>query len=401
MVARRAQGAKKLESVTFPSIEEEIWRYSRIGSLSLDEFHLPGPPAAQLSKRVEEFLDLVPVHSGLVVTQNGSVTKLEADAKGLRIASAAEWGGEGLDQVAETSDYFSVLNSAFSADPILVEVAAGSVIEHPIVIVHDFDENLGVQFPRVLIKVADNAQATIIECFVSGDTKGLIVPVTEIDCSAGSNAKFVSVQLLGSENWQIATQASRLERDANLTSVAISLGGSYARVATESHLVGKGSSSKLKAVYFGTDSQMHDFRTLQGHEAPKSTSDLLFKGAVGNTAQSVYSGLIRIRKGAAGTNAFQTNRNLVLSKGAHADSVPNLEIDEMDVKCSHASAVGPVDEDHRYYLESRGVPTDVAERLIVLGFLDEVLGEISLKGLRGLLRSEVATKLDLMNEATQ
>ena len=114
---------------------------------------------------------------------------------------------------------------------------------------------------------------------------------------------------------------------------------------------------------------MHDFRTMQDHAAPRTTSDLLFKGAVGDTANSVYTGLIRVRPGAAGTNAFQTNRNLVLSEGAHADSVPNLEIEENDVKCSHASAVGPVDEDQQYYLESRGVPTDVAERLIVLGLL--------------------------------
>jgi Fe-S cluster assembly protein SufD len=115
---------------------------------------------------------------------------------------------------------------------------------------------------------------------------------------------------------------------------------------------------------------------------------------VAGTAHSVYSGLIRVRKGAVGTNAFQTNRNLVLSEGAHADSVPNLEIEENDVSCSHASAVGPVDEEQRFYLESRGVPPSVAERLIVLGFLDDVLMRTPIPDLHDWLRLELAAKLD-------
>ena len=135
-------------------------------------------------------------------------------------------------------------------------------------------------------------------------------------------------------------------------------------------------SAELLAAFFGDADQMHDFRTLQEHAAPKTTSDLVFKGAVGGTARSVYSGLIRMRRGAKGANAFQTNRNLVLSDGAHADSVPNLDIEENDVRCSHASAVGPVDTQQRFYLESRGVPGAVAERLIVLGFFAELLERV-------------------------
>jgi Fe-S cluster assembly protein SufD len=138
---------------------------------------------------------------------------------------------------------------------------------------------------------------------------------------------------------------------------------------------------------------MHDFRTIQDHAAPNTTSDLLFKGAVSDEARSVYSGLIRVRKEARGTNAFQTNRNLVLTEGAHADSVPNLEIEENDVRCSHASAVGPIDEDQRYYLESRGVPPEVADRLIVLGFFDEIVERSPVPGLRPVVREALAAKL--------
>jgi Fe-S cluster assembly protein SufD len=173
----------------------------------------------------------------------------------------------------------------------------------------------------------------------------------------------------------------------------VALGGDYARVRADSKLTGEGGTSHLLAVYFGDGTQMHDFRTMQDHDAPKTSSDLLFKGAVEDTARSVYTGLIRVKHGAAGTKAFQTNRNLVLSDGASANSVPNLEIEENDVSCSHASAVGPIDKDQRYYLEARGVPTEVAERLIVLGFFDDVLDRVPVPGLRGPLRTAVEAKL--------
>ena len=133
---------------------------------------------------------------------------------------------------------------------------------------------------------------------------------------------------------------------------------------------------------------------MNSHPDPQTTSDLLFKGAVAGTAKSVYTGLIRVRKEAAGTNAFQTNRNLVLSEGAHADSVPNLEIEANDVRCSHASAVGPIDSEQLYYLESRGVPPDIAERLIVLGFFDEVIDRLPVGPFERELRTDIAGKLD-------
>ena len=153
--------------------------------------------------------------------------------------------------------------------------------------------------------------------------------------------------------WQIAHQASTIGAHASLSSYAVALGGSYARLRTDSALAGESGTSRLRAAFFGRDDQMLDFRTLQDHRAPRTTSDLLFMGAVADTSHSVYSGLIRIRRGAVRSDAVQTNHNLVLDEGAHADSVPNLDIEENDVKCSHGSTVGPVDEDQRYYLESR------------------------------------------------
>ena len=137
---------------------------------------------------------------------------------------------------------------------------------------------------------------------------------------------------------------------------------------------------------------MLDFRTLQDHRAPRTSSDLLFMGAVADTSHSVYSGLIRVRRGAVKSDAMQTNHNLVLDEGAHADSVPNLDIEENDVKCSHGSTVGPVDEDQRYYLESRGIEPERAEQLIVAGFFDSIADQIPLPGARELVGQALAER---------
>ena len=150
--------------------------------------------------------------------------------------------------------------------------------------------------------------------------------------------------------------------------------------------------SLLRAAFIGRDDQMLDFRTLQDHLAPRTTSDLLFMGAVADRSHSVYSGLIRVRRGAVRSDAMQTNHNLVLDEGAHADSVPNLDIEENDVQCSHGSTVGPVDEDQRYYLESRGVEPDVAERLIVAGFFENIADQVPIAGTRSMIGRALADR---------
>jgi Fe-S cluster assembly protein SufD len=221
-------------------------------------------------------------------------------------------------------------------------------------------------------------------------------PVTEIEVADGGHADHLVVQELGPSVWQTAYIAGTVGRDASLRVFTVSLGGDYARVRTDSTITGTGGDAQLLALYCGNGTQMHDFRTLQDHAAAKSTSDLVFKGAVADEARSAYSGLIRVRRGAAGTRAFQTNRNLVLSDtGLATYSVPNLEIEENDVSCSHASATGPIDRDQVFYLESRGVPTEVAERLVVLGFFSDLLERFPLQGVRDHIVHAIGTKLAL------
>jgi Fe-S cluster assembly protein SufD len=401
--ARRTAAAERFAATPLPTDAEEVWRYSRIAELDLDRY-APAPASAPavgagVPARLQAVIDASGPVAGVLVMRNGRIAHRQLDAalaeRGVVLGALADApdGEELLGAAQGEDDAFTALNDAFVGDPVLVRVPAGLVVERPLLVLEWLDGDGLVVPSRTVVRLEERAEATVCAVAASDDLGAFSVPVVELQVADAAHLRHLAVQDLGPEVWQVGYAVSRIGRDASMTSATVVLGGDYARVRTDSRLEGQGGSANLLAVYFGDRGQMHDFRTLQDHSAPRTTSDLLFKGAVEDRAQSVYSGLIRVRKGAAGTNAFQTNRNLVLTEGAHADSVPNLEIEENDVRCSHASAVGPIDEDQRYYLESRGVPTAVAERLIVLGFFDEILDRTPVPGLRGLLRGAVADKL--------
>jgi Fe-S cluster assembly protein SufD len=291
------------------------------------------------------------------------------------------------------------MNDDLTLAPIVVRVAPGATVEAPIVIARWVDEPNIATFPRTVVVASEDSRAKVVEYSASAETtNALMVPVTELSLARAARLDYLNAQNLGLATWQIASQVATVESDATLTSVCAAFGGDYARLRTDCKLVGRGATGRLRAVYFGEADQMLDFRTFQDHAAPDTSSNLLFKGAVGGHSRSVYTGMIRVRKNARGTNAFQTNRNIKLSEGAWAESVPNLEIENNDVRCSHASAVGPIDEEQRFYLESRGVPTAIAERLIVTGFFDQVLAKLPVDGVADALRTLVSGKLDRQRE---
>ena len=405
MQARRAEAFERFAAAPLPTEAEEVWRYSRIGALELDAYDpVPaGGPAGPRGVPTEQvpLLDGVGARSGLVLVRNGRIVSVELEPgladKGVYVGQLSEVpdGADLLGSVAAPVDAFVNLSTAFLADGVVVRVPRRVVVEHPILVLHWVDAAAAL-FPRLVVQAGESAQVRVLDHIGSPPgVAAFVAPVVELDASDDASLGYLAIQELGHEAWQVGYHASRVGRDATLTSSLVALGGSYARVRTDSELAGRGGTSHLLAAYFGDGDQMHDFRTMQDHIAPRTTSKLLFKGAVEDESHAVYSGLIRVRKGAAGTDAEQTNRNLVLAGGARADSVPNLEIEENDVRCTHASAVGPVDEDQRYYLEARGVPPEVAERLIVLGFFDDVIAHRNapVPGLRPLLRSAVAAKL--------
>ena len=235
----------------------------------------------------------------------------------------------------------------------------------------------------------------MVEVFAGADggARSLVVPVTELSAAAGAALSYVSLQVLGGAAWSVARLAARWAGGSTLRTFTLGLGAAYGRIRTDVAVDGRDASCEVLSTYLGDGAQVHDIRTLQDHAAPRTTSELLCQGAVAGHSRSVYSGLIRVHRGAVRTDARQTNHNLVLDEGAHADSVPNLDILENDVKCSHASTVGPIDEDQRYYIESRGVAPEVAEGSSCSGFFDAIVDRGPVPALSPLLRREVHDRL--------
>lgn len=390
----RAAAFQRFAEASLPTEADEVWRYSRIAELDLDAYRLAavGQGPAEMPPPILPILEAIGPYSALIVTGGSQSGLIGAAADGLAIGAPGDESGA-IGEIAGEPDAFVTLNAAFADHPVTVRVRKGVVLTDPIVVVHWVDADGVALFPRTVVTVETGAEASVVEIVASSDVASLVVPVTELDVADGARLRYSTLQLLGPRVWQVGFQASRIGRDADCFSHTVAFGGEYARARTDSSLVGHGGTSHLLAVYFGEAHQMHDFATVQGHVGKHTTSDLLFKGAVANSSHSVYRGLIRVQKGAAGTNAFQTNRNLVLDDGAHADSVPTLEIEENDVRCSHASAVGPIDEEQRFYLESRGIPPEVADRLIVFGFLDDALERVPVPALLPWLRTTLAAKI--------
>ncbi|HYU39852.1 MAG TPA: Fe-S cluster assembly protein SufD [Acidimicrobiia bacterium] len=411
LVERRLAAAEQIDGIVWPTPADEIWRYSRVDEFDLDRYHPPsadelgepgpetapggGPVAAEAGER-----------AGLVVVRNGRVVHHELDdtvaAKGVQVCGLATCDEADIAAVLgacsqASPDAFTMLHDAFLAGGAFVRVPAGVVVEKPIIVLH-WSEGEGLAtFPHTLVVADESAEVTVLDRFGSPHIPGaghFVDAVIELLVGDNARVRYLSVQEHGPQTWQVALQRAHVGRDASLHSAAVALGGDYARLRSESLLDGDSGESDLTAVYFGDRSQMLDFRTLQDQDAPNTRSDLLFKGAVEDHAHSVYSGLIRLRPAARKAVASQTNRNLVLTEGAGAESIPNLEIESNDVKCSHASAVGPIDEDQLYYLESRGVPPEDAERLIVLGFFDDVLERLPLPTLVRALRRTVIEKIE-------
>ena len=418
---RRARAAEAFASSPLPTEKDEVWRYSRIDQLDLDRFQPAGVCRSETdagptpSDRIHALVAELGPRSGLVITIDGVLTTVAStvgdDLVSLGRATEHAEGSSLLGGVLGDAHDFPLLNDAFAIDPVVVDVQPGASLDDPVVIVHVVSGAPGTAvFPRLAVRVGAGAVAGVIELVVDADTgllasgragwvpgpaspvERLVVPVTELQVDEGATLSYVSVQSLGSATWEIAHQASTIGAHATLSSYAVALGGGYARLRTDSALMGESGASSLRAAFIGRGDQMLDFRTLQDHRAPRTTSDLLFMGAVADTSHSVYSGLIRVRRGAVKSDAMQTNHNLVLDEGAHADSVPNLDIEENDGKCSHGSTVGPVDEDQRYYLESRGVEPDRAEQLIVAGFFDSIADQVPLPGARGLIGRALAER---------
>jgi Fe-S cluster assembly protein SufD len=386
-----------------PTAESDVWRYSPIEDLDLDTY-APARAAhngarSRAGDEARAFARALGGVGALAVSEGGRL--LDVERAGLDDSVTLGAAGDGgspaaFGQVVSSREIFVSMNDAFAPDVVVVDVPARTHLDAPILVFHWCDPGApegdaaggaasGAVFPRTVVSVGEGSTVSVIEVLIGGAAagRGLVVPVTELSVGDGALP----------QSWHIGRIGATVGRDATLRSFTVGLGADYDRSRADAVITGQGGSTELRSAYFGSGTQVHDVRTMQDHAAPRSTSDLLCKGAVAQHSRSVYSGLIRVRRGAVRADAMQTNHNLVLDESAHADSVPNLDIEENDVRCSHASTVGPVDEDQRYYVESRGVPPSRAERLIVLGFFDDIIERVPIAATAPYLRSAFGERL--------
>jgi Fe-S cluster assembly protein SufD len=278
---------------------------------------------------------------------------------------------------------FTALHGAFRTGGTFLYVPADVAVEMPLQTVTYLDADGAAVFPHTLLIAERGAEVTFIDRYVSPDLeRGLSDAVTEIVVGDGAHVRYASIQEWGNGVTHLSVQRTRLGRDADFRSLAVGFGASLARAEVEAVLAEPGGFSELLGVFFADEDQHFDHRSVQDHAAPNCTSDLLYKGALLDRSRAVYSGWVHVRPDAQKTIAMQTSRNMVLSEHAKADAIPNLEIEANDVRCGHAASVGPVEEETLFYLQSRGISREEAERLVVTGFFQEVLDRVTLEEVR-------------------
>ncbi|MBW3592602.1 MAG: Fe-S cluster assembly protein SufD, partial [Actinobacteria bacterium] len=250
-------------------------------------------------------------------------------------------------------------------------------------------------FFRLLVVAEEGARFTLVEEYASADEAlpGYTNAAVELYVRQAAKLEYVSIQNLSRETWHFASHHARVERDAELDWVAGGFGTKKGKVRIQNDLAGPGATSRVTGAYFADGTQHLDYDTFQEHMAPSTTSDFAFKGALRDAATSVWRGMIRVEPDAQKTNAYQENRNLLLSPQAHADSIPGLEIMANDVRCTHGATIGQVDREQLFYLMARGLSRAEAERLIVRGFFADILDRIELEPVRETLGAVLEARI--------
>jgi len=317
-----------------------------------------------------------------IVTVSESGIDVTRAPDGIRFEPLADH--ELLGTLVGSDEKFAAHNAAMWKHGLLVHVPRGVVLEKPLYVRITSGRDGGAIFWRLLVVAEPESRFTVIEEYASASPElaGYSNAVSEIFVGQGGKVEYVSLQNLSAETWHFASHHARVDRDAELDWVAGGFGSKKGKVRIQNDLAGEGATSRVTGAYFADGDQHLDYDTFQEHMAPSTTSDFAFKGALRDTATSVWRGMIRVEKEAQKTNAYQENRNILLSPKAHADSIPGLEILANDVRCTHGATVSQVDREELFYAMSRGLTRPNAERLIVRAFFQEVLDRIQLEPVR-------------------
>ena len=412
--ARRMDAWGVYEQIPMPTTRLEDWRYTNLRRLlHLDDMVLAtvGSTDAAIPAAVTAAIDADRDASGRVIEIDGRTVRADLDpelaAKGVLLMSlrdavasdgpVAEIVERHLATQALPPEIgkFQALNAALWTDGIVLYVPKNVELELPIRATRWASQSGAAHFTRTLIIAEQHSQVSFVDEILSDDfdEQSLHSTAVELIAKDGAQIQYVSVQRMGKGAFYLSQQRTLANRDSTLDTLNVNLGASVARVDLNAQLLGPGANSDMLGLYFGDSDQHFDHATRQDHIAPNATSDLLYKGALDGSARSVFRGIIKVHPGAQRTDAYQTNRNLLLSSDAHADSQPNLEIEADDVRCSHGATVGHLDDEALFYLMSRGLPRERAERLVVMGFLGEVMSRLPLGGVIEKVTAAIERKL--------
>jgi Fe-S cluster assembly protein SufD len=369
---RRRQGASLAQELPLPDQKVKGWEFTDLRGLELDAYEAGSSPP---------------------VTRHSS---LEAGATVVSLREAVASHGELVERflgsLVSIEDPFVARNDAGWTDGILVHVPSGVRVEEPIRVEVPVDEDGAAVEWRTLIVLEEGAEAEVWEQYSSeGDeVAGLLNAVVELSVGQAARLRYVSTQDISEQSWIFATQRAEVGRDGALDWTALGFGSGRGKVRMETKLAGPGAEARVTGAYAGGGSQHLDYDTTQEHAAPNTVSDLAFRGVLAERATSVWRGMILVDPGAQQTDAFQENRNLLLSREAHADAIPGLEIKADDVRCTHAAAIAQIDADQLFYLRSRGLSDEDARRLVIEGFLASLVERLA----EGDVRDGVAGALE-------
>ena len=386
----RTELLERYRAIPLPTKSDEHWRFTDLAGFDPDSYTAAGDadvPAGATMLEIDA--------SGIASVGETGIT-IENAPEGIRFELLTD-DHPLLGTLVGHAEKFAAHNAAMWEHGLLVHVPKGVVVEKPIYIRIANAVDGGSLFWRLLIVAEAQSRFTVIEEYTSASPElaGYSNAAVEIVVEDGAKVEYVSVQNLSQSTWHFASHHATVGRDAELDWVAGGFGSKKGKTRIQNDLAGQGATSRVTGAYFTDGDQHLDYDTFQEHAAPNTTSDLAFRGILDGRSNTVWSGMIKVDPGSQQIDAFQESRNLLLTKTAHADSIPGLEILANDVRCTHAAAIAQIDPEQLFYLRSRGLDEPTAKRLVIEGFLGALLERFE----PGELRDTLASALDHRLEA--
>ena len=400
----RNTAMERFSELGFPSVKDEEWKYTNVAPIARMDFQ---SASAAEDLDMAEF-DVPETRESQLVFLNGKLQKDKSSVAGLNdgvtaVGLVEACRGEGdarvREHLARSADYvangFTALNTGFISDGVFIHIPRNIEVTQPIHLLFGSDGAERVTYPRVLVVAEENSSVTIIESYVGArDAEYFTNAVVEVVLKDGAKVEHYKVQREGAGAFHVATTVAELGTNASYDATTINFGGKLSRHDVRSIMDHEGAECWVDGLYLVADSQHTDTHSVIDHRKPHCTSHQLYKGILDGKSRAVFNGKVFVRHDAQKTDAMQTNKNLLLSNEARVDTKPQLEILADDVKCAHGAAVGQIEEDELFYLETRGIHPDLGRNLLTYGFAEEVIAKIKVDSIKQQLDEAVLNRLN-------